>query len=136
MPIRFKMIILLSLAAASTAPALAADPSSTLGGHAPISCEAALDTRVIGLGAGVYELGNIQQFCNAPFELRLSHGALPVNSSLIVEGRSIVAGDAATLIAASGPRAGLLQIALASDSEEKATQFAHSMMVSINATGF
>lgn len=82
-------------------PAVASDHVVQIRAHVPIRCEADLTGGMAELAPGSYRLGNIRQFCNAPFSMSVLHSAIAPSATFEFKGHVAAAGGTQTLLNAS-----------------------------------
>ncbi len=73
--------------------------------YVPIECDADIDGSVSALSNGSFLIGNIRQFCNAPFQMSVTHPALADTAQLQFKNVRVPMGMRSTLIQASSAAA-------------------------------
>jgi hypothetical protein len=69
--------------------------------YVPIECEADIDGSVSALSNQSFSLGNVRQYCNAPFQMSIMHQALNTTAQLQFKSNLVAVGSASTLVQSS-----------------------------------
>jgi hypothetical protein len=135
---KFTLAVAAGLAGLSTAPASAESNSYDvmLRAYVPIECEADIFGPVSAISPQSFSLGNVRQYCNAPFQMSISHLALNTTAQLQFKSNLVHVGGASTLIQSSTAAANSsAPLVLHGVNMNEAENFAASMVLSVTPLG-
>ncbi len=128
--------IAMSLLSASPAAAESTAYDIQTRAYVPIECEADIAGPVRALSNGSFLIGDIRQFCNAPFQMSVLHPALAASAQLQFKNNLVPLGMGSTLIQASSAAAnGSAPLILHGVARADADVFSTSLMLSVTPLG-
>ena len=98
-----------AMPATADAPGVNLSSSYTIGirGFVPVICRAKLDATSAGTGAGVQQLGSLNEFCNSPngYRVQASYSPNLANAKLLIDGVAVpLSGEGSvTVTSSNGP---------------------------------
>jgi hypothetical protein len=126
----------LALLAASPARAESSGYDVQTRAYVPIECEADLVGSVSALSNGSFLIGNIRQFCNAPFQMRVSHPQMAAAAQLQFKNVLVPLGMGSTSIQPSSAAAnGSAPLFLHGVTRSDAELFSASLILSVTPLG-